>query len=94
MKHIDSMVVKIGRGMSVIKRWSAFLNPHSKKQVLQALVLSYLDYSPVVWSSAARKDLDKLQLAQNRVARLALHCNQRADIQLKSEVYINLGGSH
>jgi hypothetical protein len=74
------MVVKMGRALSVIKRCSAFVTSHSKKQVLQALVLSYLDYCPVVWLSAARKDLVKLQLAQNRVARLALHCNQRADI--------------
>ena len=57
-----------------------FLTPHSTKQVLQALVLSYLDYCPVVWSSAARKDLVKLQLAQNRATRLVLHCNQRADV--------------
>ena len=35
-KHIDSMVVKMGRGLSVIKRCSAFLTPHSKKQVLQS----------------------------------------------------------
>ena len=46
----------------------------------QALVVSYLDYCPVIWSSAAKKDLVKLQLAQNRAARLALHCNQRANI--------------
>ena len=63
----------------LIKRCSA-LTPHSKKQVLQAIVLCYLDYCPVVWSSASRKDLVRLQLAQNRAARLALHCNQRADI--------------
>jgi hypothetical protein len=49
-------------------------------QVLQALVLSYLDCCPVMWSRAAKKDLVKLQLAQNRAARLALHCNQRANI--------------
>ena len=51
-----------------------------KKQVLQALVLSYLDYCPVLWSSVARKHLVKLQLAQNKAARLALHFDQRADI--------------
>ena len=79
-KHINSMVVNMGRGLSVIKRCSAFLTPHSKRQVLQALVLSYLDYCPVVWSGAARKDLVKLQLAQNRATHLELHCNQRADI--------------
>ena len=65
-KHIDSMVVKLGRGLAIIKRCSAFLTLLSTKQVLQALVLSNLDYCPVVWSSAARKDLVKLQLAQNR----------------------------
>ena len=79
-KHIDSMVVNMGRGLSVIKRCSAFLTPHSKKQVLQALVLSHLDYCLVMWSSAARKYIIKLQLAQNRAAHLALHCNQRVDI--------------
>ena len=64
---MDSMVVKIRRGLSVIKICSVLLTPHSTKQVLQALVLSYLDYCPVIWSSAAKKDLVKLQLAQNRV---------------------------
>ena len=59
---------------------SAFLTPHSTKQVLQALVLSNLDYCPVVWSSAAKKDLVNLQLVQNRAACLTRHCNQRADI--------------
>jgi hypothetical protein len=33
-----------------------------------------------MWSRAAKKYLVKLQLAQNRAARLALHCNQRANI--------------
>ena len=80
-KHVDSMVVMMERGLSVIKRCSAFLTPHSKKQVLQALVLSYLDHCPVMWTSAAKKDLVKLQLAQNRVARLARHCNQRDNIK-------------
>ena len=72
------MLVTMERGLSVIMRCSDFLTPHSKKQALEALVLSHLD-CPVVWSSAARKDLVKLQLAQNRAACLALHCNQRAD---------------
>ena len=47
---------------------------------MQALVLSNLDYCPVALSSAAKKDLVKLQLAQNRTARFALNCNQRDDI--------------
>jgi hypothetical protein len=70
----------MGRGLSIIKRCSDFLTPHFKKQVLQDLVLSDLDYCSAMWSSAARKDLVKLQLAQNGAAHLALHCNQRANI--------------
>ena len=38
------------------------------RQVLQAIVLSYLDYCSVVWSGATKRDLGKLQLAQNRAA--------------------------
>ena len=79
-KHIDSMVVKMRRGLSVIKRCSTFLTPRSKMQVLKALVLSYLNYCPVMWSSVVNKDLVKLQLAQNRAARLSLHCKQKADM--------------
>jgi hypothetical protein len=47
---------------------------------MQGLVLSYLDYCSVIWSGAAKKDLEKLQLAQNRVVHLSLHCYQRANI--------------
>ena len=46
--------------------------------MLKALVLSHLDYCAVVWSGATKKGL--LQLAQNRAARLALGCTQKANI--------------
>jgi hypothetical protein len=62
----------------VIKKYSALLTPHTK-QVLQALVSSYLDMCRVIWSSSAMEDLVKLQLAQNRVPCFARHCNQRAN---------------
>ena len=53
----------------------------SWKQMLhQALVLSHFDYCLVIWSSAAKKDLAKLQLAQNRAARLVLNCTHRTNI--------------
>jgi hypothetical protein len=69
----------MGKVISVIKRFS---HHTPRKQVLPALVLSYL------WllSSAARKHLVKLQLVQNRVARFALNCNQRADIKTMQSV--------
>ena len=42
--------------------------------------MSHLDYCPVVWSGTTKRDLGKLQLAQNRAAQLALKCTQRANI--------------
>ena len=62
-RHIDSPVVKMGRNISVIKRWPAFLTPHLTKQVVQTLVLSHLDYCPMICSGDTKKDLGKLQLA-------------------------------
>ena len=69
----------MGRSLSIIKCCSAFLTALSTRQVLQAQVLSHLDCS-VVWSGATKRDLKKLQLAQNRLARLDLGCTQRANI--------------
>jgi hypothetical protein len=79
-KHIDTTVAKMGRSMSIIRLCSTFLTALSTRQVLQALVLSHLDYCSVVWSGGTKKDLGKLQLVQDRAARLALGCTQRANI--------------
>ena len=82
-KHIDAVVASL----SIMKQCSAFLTTHSTRQVLQALVLSYIDYCSVVCSGATEKDLGKLQLAQNRAARLALGYTQRANI---NNMHVNL----
>lgn len=69
-KQIDKMVIVMSRGLSIFKRCVNFLPQYCISQIAQAIVLSYLDYCPMVWSSASSKDLDKLQLVQNRAARL------------------------
>ena len=73
-KHIENIVKKMGRGIGCIRRCSSFLTPESRVLVTQALVLSHLDYCSTIWSSADKKHLSKLQIAQNKAARLALHC--------------------
>lgn len=78
--HIENITKKMGRGLSMIRRCAELLTPTSAVQVIQALVLSHLDYCPAVWSSAAKKDLGKLQIAQNKAARLALRCKSRSNI--------------
>ena len=59
-KHIDTTEAKMRRSPSIIKHCSAFLTTLSTRQVLQALVLSQLDYCSVLWSDATKKDLGKL----------------------------------
>jgi hypothetical protein len=86
-KHIDAVVAKMGRSLSIVKRCSAFLTTLSTRQVLQALVLSHLDYCSVVWSGATKKDFGKLQLVQNRAPRLGLGCTQRAKM---NHMHVNL----
>ena len=49
--------------------------------------MSHLDYCSVVWSGATKRDLGKLQLAQNRAAQLALKSTRRANI---NDMHVNL----
>lgn len=64
----------MGRGIACFKRCSSFFTPESRVLVTQALVLSHLDYCSTIWSGADKKHLSKLQIVQNKAARLALHC--------------------
>ena len=79
--QINKMVGKMSSNISMIRRGVHLLNGSTVKLVIQSLVLSSLDYCPTIWSSASKKDLDKLQLAQNRAARLALRCSGRSSVE-------------
>lgn len=70
----------MGSGISVIKRCATLLTQNSTKQVIQALILSNLDYCPVVWSNATMNKIKQLQTVQNRAARIALHCEYRTNV--------------
>ena len=81
-KHIDTTVTKMGRCMSMLRSCSAFLTALSTTvRSYRPFFVSHLDYCSVVWSNATKRDLGKLKLAQNRAARLALGCTQRANIK-------------
>ena len=80
-KQVDKTVAAIGRNLSVIKRCAKYIPQQCIPQIVQTLALTHLDYCPMVWSSAAKKDLLKLQLVQNRAARIALSCPKRTNIK-------------
>lgn len=64
-KHINKTVAKMGTGISVVKRYIKLLTNCSQKLVIQALILSNIDYCPVVWSNATR---DKIKNIRTNVA--------------------------
>ena len=70
----------MSNGIYAIRRRAHLLTNATIRLVIQSLVLSNLDYCPVIWSSASKQELGKLQLAQNKAARLALHCSVRTSV--------------
>ena len=78
--HIDCIITKMGRGLAMVRKCSTYLTPSVMGQVIQSLVFCHLYYCPVIWSAANISDLNKLQLVQNRAARLALNCSTRTNI--------------
>ena len=78
--QIRNIVVRMSNGIYAIRRSAHLLNYTTRKLVIQSLVLSNLDYCPVIWSSASKQEISKLQLVQNRAARLALRCSVRSSV--------------
>ncbi len=68
--HINNLITKMSRSFSIIRGSAYFLTNTARKQVLQSLVLSHLEYCPAIWSNAPKQELNKIQLTQNRAARL------------------------
>lgn len=78
--QIDHIVSKMAKGIAFSRRCSVYCPPLVMKTVVQSLVLSHLGYCPVIWSSAAQGHLKKLQIVQNRAARVALGCSFRSSV--------------
>lgn len=78
--HINEMVKKMGRGMAAIKYCRKYLPGYLVKQLMQAIVLSQMDYCSVVWSNTSENNLNKLQVVLNKAARIVLNCSYRTRV--------------
>ena len=76
-KQIEETSAVMGRGLAVIKRCASYLPQECISYIAQTLVFTHLDYCPVVWLN---KDLEKLQLVQNRATRVTLNCSRKVNI--------------
>lgn len=79
-EHIDRIIQKMGSGIHYIRQCAPYVPFKILEQVCKSLILSHLDYCSVIWASASKKDLAKLQVVQNRAARLVLGCSSRTSI--------------
>lgn len=75
----------MGNTLSVIKRCAKHFTPQIVKQVLHALFFSHLDYCSVVWSNTSSLNIKKLQVIQNKAARVALSCGFRSNVDKMHE---------
>lgn len=101
-KQIDEMLKKMGRAMAAIRYCKIYLPRHLIKQLMEALVLSQLDYCTVIWSNTSECNLNRLQVAQNKAARIVLNCSYRTRVcdmlsmlnwlPVKSRLYYSLLG--
>lgn len=73
--QIDHIVFMLGKGIAVLRKCSAHVPSSVMTDVVRSLVLSHLEYCPVIWSKAAEKHLKNLRLAQNMTARLVFRCS-------------------
>lgn len=79
-QHIDRIIQKMGSGIHFTRQCSPYVPFKIQEQVCKSLILSHLDYCSVVWASASKRELAKLQVVQNRAARLVLGCSPRTGI--------------
>lgn len=78
--QVNYILKKMGRSMGAIKHCRKCIPQWLTKQLVQSVVLSYLDYASVVWSNTNENNLLKLQVAQNKAARIVLNCPYRTNV--------------
>ena len=74
--HISS-VSKVSSGIGVIKKIKPFVPTSNLISVYQSIVEPCLDYSSVLWDDISVQLTDKLQILQNRAARVITGADYR-----------------
>ena len=79
-KHISSVVLKMGRAVGMARKCYSLVDHSLLRQIVQSLVLCHLDYCSMVWAPAADGEIRRLQVVQNKAARLVLGCSLRSNV--------------
>ena len=88
--HIASISRKVSSGIGVLKKIKPFFPTFNLISVYQSIVEPYFDYCSIVWDDISDHLTDKLQILQNRAARVITGADYRMHI---SELLSKLGWS-
>ena len=88
--HIASISRKVSSGIGVLKKIKPFVPTFNLISVYQSIVEPYFDYCSIVWDDISDHLTDKLQILQNRAARVITGADYRMHI---SELLSKLGWS-
>ena len=75
--HISSVSKKVSSGIGVVKKIKPFVPTSNLISVFQSIVEPCLDYCSVVWDNISDQLTDKLQILQNRSARVITGADYR-----------------
>uniref|UniRef100_A0A674AJ45 Reverse transcriptase domain-containing protein n=1 Tax=Salmo trutta TaxID=8032 RepID=A0A674AJ45_SALTR len=70
--QITNLCKKIIKTACIIRRIAKYLPGKILKQITQALIESQVNYCSVVWGNASSSEVRRLQIAQNKAARIVL----------------------
>lgn len=90
--HIDEMCKKIGKTVNYLARLRHCLPQTQLKLVYNSIILPLFDYADIVYDSASKKHVDRLQKLQNRAGRIILSVNPYDHIS-NNEIHGRLGWS-
>ena len=85
--HIDKMCSKLSRRLGILRRVKFNLPKETLYMLYNAIVLPLFDYGDVVYGYCSAITLKRLQVLQNRGARMLLDCDYRThSVNMLSEL--------
>jgi len=75
--HVEKTASKISQKIGILKRLRIFIDQNTMNMLYNAIILPHIDYCCPIWTSAAKKHVNKIQVLQNHAARLTLGCKVR-----------------
>ncbi|KAI8499106.1 hypothetical protein Bbelb_228700 [Branchiostoma belcheri] len=78
--HIAHIVKKCNRSLAQVGRVKDLLPHRQRIAVVNALIIPHIDYCCSAWGNTTQNNIRRLQVVQNRAARLALGCDRDAHV--------------